>query len=358
MMLRKMLFIIFNLYATTLCAGTLHFPDACAKGQTLTIAAVGDILLHYPLQVVGLKKGFTSLWEQTLPTFKSADIVYANLEGPIDAGKNVGTGFPLFNYPETLAPALKQSGVTIVSTANNHALDQSAKGIDNTLSQLDKAGVKYVGSRARGSERPWSAIVEKNNFKIAWIACTAHTNGITDTHNQVLYCFKPKDRTTILNLVRDLKNQVDAVIVTPHWGEEYNNFPEKNQQAFAKQLLDAGALAVIGSHPHVLQPMEKYITPDKRTTFIAYSLGNFVSYQGTVNQRTSVILLLDLTKTQQGTVINGMRFVPLFMSNRAGLQQLYVKYLENYAQNPILTRVLPDNVNGITANPTHCSSIQ
>lgn len=135
----------------------------------------------------------------------------------------------------------------------------------------------------------------------------------------------------MVNTVGDLKKQADAVIVTPHWGEEYQTFPNRAQKELAKELLNAGASAVIGAHPHVLQPVEKYTTRDGRETLISYSLGNFVSYQGTPKNRTSMILLLGFTKTAQGAVINGVRFVPLYMENRSGIENIHLRVL-NKAQ--------------------------
>lgn len=142
-----------------------------------------------------------------------------------------------------------------------------------------------------------------------------------------------------------LKNKADAIIISPHWGVQYSQQPTNSQTHFAKQLLDAGALAVIGSHPHCLQPMRKYMTKDGRETFIAYSLGNFVSFQGTPKNRATVILYLTLKKTHRGTVIDKMEYVPAYMNNRSGNKNLTLTILGNKDRHTvgyrIITQVLP-----------------
>jgi len=329
------------------------FPNSCAKGKSIIIAAVGDVLLHPPLQKQGAEKGFKSLWADAIPYIKSADIAYANLEGPMAQGINeaghvansnsVYTGFPLFNYPPSVGVALKESGFALVSNANNHALDRLGIGVDRTITSLDKMNLLHVGTRTRDSQQKMFHIVLAKDFKIAWIACTAHTNGIADIHHQILYCYNKNDRQWIIDKIHELRHQVDAVIVTPHWGEEYQTQPTSAQINFAHAVLDAGAIAVLGSHPHVLQPLKKYITPDGRTTLIMYSLGNFVSYQGRPQTRATVILLLGLTKTSQGTNINGIRFVPMYMQNRNG-RNIFLQRLNKNEQHTLPQQIISNAV--------------
>lgn len=339
---------LFVLCTPIFAENNITFPNACAKGESIIIAAVGDVLIHTPLRLEGSKKGYEVLWQEAIPYFKTADITYANLEGPIAAGvsepgyhgkDNIYTDFPYFNYPPRLATSLKNSGITIVSTANNHALDRYAIGIDKTIETLKKAGIAHTGTNTRGSHDSWFYITTKKNIKIAWISCTEHTNGIDDTYKQILYCYKKKDRQWIIKTINELKSTVDAIIVLPHWGEEYQHHPNDEQITFAHQVLNAGATMVIGSHPHVLQPLQKYLTKDGRTTLIMYSLGNFVSHQAGPDKRSTVILLLGLTKTTQGTFINGVRFVPMYMQNR-GSTNIHLSRIPNDTRDADLMRVI------------------
>ncbi len=351
----------------------ISFPQSCAKGQQVVIAAMGDLLLHQPLQAKASHQGFESLWREALPFIRKADIVYANLEGPIatgiDAsGKEVAdpmqfnfavySDFPRFNYHPSLAQDLKKSGFTLLSTANNHAFDRKAIGIDKTLDLLEKNGLMQIGSRKSNSQAEFYKIVEKNGLKIAWIACTEHTNGHEDTQKQILYCYKAKDKEWILNKIAALKSKVDAIIIAPHWGEEYQERSNQSQQTFAHQVLEAGATVVLGSHPHVLQEVEQYTTKDKRTTFISYSLGNFVSFQGSTRTRSSVILMLGLTKTAQGTIINGVKYVPMVMINRNGTSQIHLTQLTKQDRHlsafGYISRAIPANL--ALYSPSHITN--
>ncbi len=363
-MIKKYRWILLTYFLTGHCAmaqNTLTFTQACAKGQTLVIAATGDLILHHPLQVKASYQGFESLWSEATPYLKKADISFANLEGPIASGLDskgrenrdplawdyqVYTDFPAFNYHPSLAQSLKASGFTVVSTANNHTLDRSAVGIDKTIQALKQAGIAFVGTRTTKNDTPFVTYLKVKEFNIAWLACTEHTNGQTDKYKQVLYCNQAKDKEYLLSTIKSLKTKVDAIIVSPHWGVEYQHQPTKTQQTFAKELLEAGAAAILGSHPHVLQPIEKYITKDNRETLVSYSLGNFVSFQGSTRTRTTLILLLGLTKTPQGTIINGIRFVPMFMRNRTGMPNIHLSQLENGPSKwvppyQIISRMIP-----------------
>ncbi len=336
------LLLIFCPHASFAENSTLRFSQACDKGQQVVIAAMGDLLFHRPLQMKASTMGYDSLWKEALPFIDHADITYANLEGPIASGIDpsgnsvsdpnrfdyaVYSDFPTFNYHPRLAQDLKKSGFTIVSTANNHALDRRAIGVDKTIDILDSKNVLHVGSRKSGSQAPFYTTIERNGMKIAWIACTEHTNGFDDKEHQIRYCYKSEDKKWILDTIAKLKGSVDAIIIAPHWGSEYQEQANSTQRAFAHAVLEAGASAVIGSHPHVLQEVEKYTTKDNRQTLISYSLGNFVSFQGSTRTRSTMILLVGLTKTTKGTIINGVRFVPMVMLNRNGTQQIHLSKL-------------------------------
>jgi len=316
--------------------GPLVFEGACAPGDRVTIAAVGDVLLHGALQrqAFSVSPRYRSLWLGVEDLLQRADITYANLEGPTADGVAAGgrsvsdpgptfdnvvyTSYPAFNYHPTLIDDLLTSGVDIVSTANNHGLDRAAPGVDRTVDNLDARGLPLTGTRKSGdteSTRPWFTLTRAADFQIAWLACTYATNGITDRNGQVLFCYRDADRLEAI--VRELgaRADIDAVIVTPHWGLEYSANPDVREVDMAHRLLDAGALAIIGSHPHVLQPWELHTTPDGRETFALYSLGNFVSGQTHLPRRSTLLLYLGLTRTSAGSVvIHGARYVPLHMT--------------------------------------------
>ena len=321
-------------------AGALTFSRACEPGEQLTLAAVGDVLLHQPLQTQAYRSPdtFGSLWRGVQDLIEGADLAYANLEGPaargvtyggreaVDPGmkfdKYVYSGFPAFNYHPIIAWDLKKAGFDLVSTANNHSMDRGPLGVDRTLETLDAAGLPYFGTRsremaARGSTS-WSITTKKNGWNLAWIACTFSTNGLPDPKGQVLGCFR--DTNLIEAEIRELSqnSSVDAVIITPHWGEqEYTHKVEASQRALAKRFLEAGASAIFGNHPHVPKPWEKITTSDGRETFVIYSIGNFVSNQQSLAKKTSAIVFLGLSKAPgKKAWVNGATYVPTYMFSR------------------------------------------
>jgi poly-gamma-glutamate synthesis protein (capsule biosynthesis protein) len=322
----------------------LEFADACEGGDELTIAAVGDVLIHGRLQKQAFARadGFASLWSSASDLLRAADISYANLEGPTAPGVNasgadvpdpgkvfdkvVYSSYPAFNYHPSLLDDLMSSGVDVVSTANNHSLDRRSLGADRTVDELRARGLAYTGTRKRNEpDASWFTLTEARGFRIAWLACTYGTNGISDPHHQVAHCYD--DRNELLAQTSELAQRpdIDALIVTPHWGLEYQATPRDKEMDLAHDFLDAGAIAVLGSHPHVLQPWERYRTADGRDTFVIYSLGNFVSGQKHIPRKSTLMLQLGLRRDADGEVqIRGARYVPLYMHEEPGYLTLRV----------------------------------
>lgn len=316
--------------APTPDARGLTFTRACAEGDTVTIAAVGDLLLHHELQIqaYAATDGFLAVWGGVRDLLALADISYANLEGTVAAGLNrdgqpvtdpgrvfdrkVYSSYPRFNYHASLLGDLIASGIDVVSTANNHALDREPAGVDATIAALDGVGLAHTGTRTRGAAGPWHAITRARGLSVAWLACTFSTNQIPDPDGQVLGCYTPAGalEREVARLAAD--PAIDAVIVTPHWGKEYQPNPDLAQQKLARKLAEAGATAVIGSHPHVLQTWELVRTTAGREVPVIYSLGNFASHQPELPRRSSMILYVGLTRPPGAKAhVHGVRYVPL-----------------------------------------------
>lgn len=296
----------------------LLFKTNCSPANSeAVISFVGDILIHKALYetVVRETQHFSQLWKKAEPLFRKADFSTGNLEGPaamgIDTGGKdhgdvgfiyddfiySGTNF-LFNFHPRILSDLKNSGLDLLTAANNHSLDRSWIGIDKTLSAAQEVGLPLVGVRKSGvPSGEFARIASINNIRTAFIGCTEMTNGKTDSRDQVLHCYKNSSR--ILSLIKSLhdRTDVDAVIVFPHWGTEYSQTPEASQKEYGRKFIEYGATAVIGSHPHVLQPWEKVITKDGREGLIIYSLGNFVAGQAGVARRTGPVAYLGLSRS-------------------------------------------------------------
>jgi len=296
---------------------------AVSGSDSILLSFNGDLIIHedlYKKVIADKNHDFSILWKKTIPLIKKADFSYVNMEGPTALGisnklKNKGDlGFVydnevysgtdlLFNYHPTLIDALQKSGFDIVSTVNNHSMDRGVKGLNATIDALTERHMPFIGSRKSGSEDPLFTLTKVKNFTIAWIGCTEMLNGFFDRKSQLLLCFHQREE--ILKLIARVisEKKPDAVIMTPHWGVEYSHKQSQTQIALAHEFLEMGATAVIGAHPHVLQPVEKYVTADKRETFIAYSLGNFVANQRGIERKSSAIVYLQLSRDKSGKAV-------------------------------------------------------
>jgi len=309
----------------------LQFSAACTPGERVSVGAVGDVLLHRELARHGAedRRRFRAIWADVADLLGAPDITYANLEGPLAPGLDrdgnevadpglaydgvVYSGYPRFNYHPSLAVDLRRDGVDVVSTANNHALDRGGAGVDRTIASLRKAGLAYTGTRPSDRlDAPWHVVTNVGPLRVAWLACTRHTNQRPDDKHQVLRC--DRDRRDMTRQIERLvgRDGIDAVIVLPHFGKQYVAKPSARDVEWVHDWLDAGAIAVIGNHPHVVRPWEKYLARDGRETFAIYSLGNFVSHQPELPRRSTAVLYLGLVRGEDGvTRIDGVRYVPV-----------------------------------------------
>lgn len=292
------------------------------KSKSYSLAFVGDIIIHERLRKreERRKEGYQVIWSELQGYLDKADLSYANLEGPVAPEVGPPTGYPQFNFPEKLLPSLKQGGFDVVSTANNHALDKGVKGARNTIKNLKKYKIPYTGTvtsakSVESKAEAWWHISRVGSKKIAWLACTEMTNGIKDKENLVLYCFK--DIEKVKSLVKELRNRTDisAIILLPHWGEEEVYDIDAYRKRWAHIMLNLGASAVIGSHPHVVQEIENYVTEDQRPTVIAYSLGNFVSNQHWLWTKASMMIYLKLQEDEKfdKLIVEDVKYIPLWM---------------------------------------------
>jgi poly-gamma-glutamate synthesis protein (capsule biosynthesis protein) len=228
--------------------------------------------------------GYAWLYAPVADLLSAPDVTFANLETPIAPAAGAGTREYVFNAPPQAVAALRDAGVDVVSVANNHAFDQGRAGFEETLRRVDAAGLRAVG--AGPADRPAGpVVVTANGLSIAFLGW-AHFfnqdgNSCPPAKPGAPACLQAAqlDRARALEAVRQAAAQADAEVVSLHWGVEYETQPRPEDVELAHALADAGALVVLGHHPHVLQPIELYRRQDGRTAVVAYSLGNFVSNQ-------------------------------------------------------------------------------
>jgi poly-gamma-glutamate synthesis protein (capsule biosynthesis protein) len=255
---------------------------------TISIGAVGDVLMHAAVKNSaadhrrgGDDAGFGWLWAPITDLLSATDITFANLETPVAPQSGQETRSFVFNADPAAITALRRSGVNVVSVANNHILDQGRPGLEETVSQLDRLGMPYVGAGEAGREAG-PRVVTVRGLRVAFLGYSRFFNQSgNDCPASRRRCVKASllDPDRAVEDVRAAAAQADAVVVSLHWGDEYVARPRPEDVDLAHRLVEAGALLVLGHHPHVLQPMELYRRPDGTTALIAYSLGNFVSNQ-------------------------------------------------------------------------------
>ncbi|MGE0178687.1 MAG: CapA family protein [Sphingomonas sp.] len=320
-------------------------PAAPACIQPITLAAVGDVLLHDAFQrwAAEQAEGFYAAMASIRDLMEAADVTIANLEGPAAANiargfnreiasppgrydGNAYTGYPRFNYHPSIIRDLQRLGVDVLQTANNHSLDRGGIGVDRTLDAMDAARMPNTGTRRSSVRRAagyrWSTSFtvrrDGRDYRFAFISCTYGTNQIPDPLSQVLKCFD--QRAELLAQVRALHADRGnaAVIVMPHWGDEYQPLPNQAQTTLAQELADAGATAIIGTHPHVVQPEAMLTARDGRRVPIVYSLGNFVSNQSGLPRLATAIYMLGFTPARDGRLAATMTgWIPLRMRTGA-----------------------------------------
>ncbi|SDC17608.1 poly-gamma-glutamate synthesis protein (capsule biosynthesis protein) [Paenibacillus sp. UNCCL117] len=286
------------------------------------IAAVGDILIPESI-IRSSRRGaseysFAPVFRYVAPLLRQADLTIGNLEVPlVDAGgherftyRHPKTGFYSFHAPGQLARDLQEAGFDVLVTGNNHCLDRGTEGLIQTLDTLDHAGIAHTGTFRTKAEAGKPLLMEVQGIRIAVLSYSKSTNKLP----------LPADRAWMVNLLdeeqmlRELaeaRQQADYTIVCPHFGREYTHVPVAVQRRLVRKLLQGGADLVLGSHPHVVQPVVR--TPGGQAA--AYSLGNFVSttLMGHAATRHGLMLLATIKKDDSGVRLQRIDYVPTWV---------------------------------------------
>lgn len=276
---------------------TLLYSVTLFAQERITLLFVGDLMQHQAqidaARTSDGKYDYSPCFSQVKEQISRADIAIANLE--VTLGGKPYHGYPSFSAPNEFLKTAKDAGFDIFLTANNHCLDRGKKGLERTIRMLDSLSVLHVGTYKNLSERKqhYPLFIYKKNFCIALLNYTYGTNGIkVSSPNIVNYI----DKEIIQQDISSAKaRKPDVIIACMHWGEEYHSLPNKEQRELADWLLQQGVTHIIGSHPHVIQPMELR-TNGFQQHAIVYSLGNFISNMSATNTDGGLIFTLELEK--------------------------------------------------------------
>ena len=265
--------------------------------QTTSLLFVGDIMLSRHIGELSEVHGPDFPFVLIATTTKAADITFANLENPVSSrGKNVGSIYSFRASPRVLS-GLKQAGFDVVSLANNHIWDYSEEAFLDTLTHLSEHKINFIGVGKNYDEAHQPVIISKNGVRVAYFAYTDLTLPFLIKPNSAPAVAFP-DLAVIKRSIGEIisEKRADIIVISFHWGNEYETVPEENQTSFAHSIIDAGAHIVVGHHPHVVQPIERY-----KNGVIAYSLGNFIFDQN-FSPDTGRGLMLKIEVNREGIV--------------------------------------------------------
>jgi poly-gamma-glutamate synthesis protein (capsule biosynthesis protein) len=304
----KNLFILF--FTTVLAFQFLFGPiekierkvDDADSVRTATISFVGDLMCHSP-QMDYARTGkdsfdFKPAFREVRKFLSVSDLTIGNLETTIAGKENHYSGYPLFNSPDEYLDALKDAGFDILLTANNHSIDRGKRGLVRTIEKIHNLGMNSIGSYKSQHDRDSIRIFDVKGIKIALLAYTYGLNGNYISKKEK-YLVNVIDTNIIkIDIGNAREKKADVVLVYLHFGEEYQRKPNSYQNEIVKCVINYGADIIIGSHPHVIQPLEFFYSTKNKVGkgLVAYSLGNFISNQRWRYSDSGAILNISLSQ--------------------------------------------------------------
>lgn len=283
--------------------------------RVVSFLGVGDNLIHSSIynsakQIDGTYD-FSEMYENVVNDIQRSDISFINQETPL-GGVELGlSGYPMFNTPSEMVRDLHEAGFNLVNLATNHSLDRYEGGIQNEL----KAFAEYPDMVVDGvylSQEAYDTIptFEKHGMTFSFLAYTYGTNGIDAAHSYNVSYF---DEQQIRKDVAKAKQMSDVVIVSAHWGNENEFSPSAFQKYYAQLFADLEVDVVIGTHPHVIQPIEWITGKNGNETLVVYSLGNFIGGMLGVNNAINGMIQFDFVKKDSEITIEHVKWTPLFI---------------------------------------------
>lgn len=294
----------------------LSFGLRALAQERLTLLFAGDLMQHRA-QIDAASRGdgycYDDCFRYVKEEISKVDLAIGNLEVTL-AGRPY-SGYPAFSAPDEYLHAIKEVGFDVLLTANNHCLDKGWRGLERTLAMLDSLCLPHAGTYRSEAERHerYPLLVEKNGFRVVFLNYTYGTNGIqTPVPAVVNRIDREQMRKDILAARR---MHPDVLIACMHWGTEYRSLPDHSDRELADWLISQGIDHVVGSHPHVLQPMETRadsLTPARHA--VVYSLGNFLSNMSVEGTDGGALVKLELRRIAGITRLMSCRYALVWTS--------------------------------------------
>ncbi|MFG3417820.1 CapA family protein [Micromonospora sp. NPDC048063] len=304
-------------------------PSAAATSagprNTLTVVAAGDLLVHPALTEQAATDArragrdghdFTQVLAAVRARVSAADLAICHMETPLAEPTGPFTGWPNFSVPPALADAAAWAGFDTCSTASNHSLDTGVEGIARTLDNLDRVGLRHTGTARTAAESQRPNVMDVGGVKIGHLSYTLSFNDIPLPPGRP-WAANLIDADAILAEARRARVAgAEIVILSMHWGTEYQNEPNTDQVDLASRLLSSPDIdLIVGHHAHVVQPFEKV-----GTKWVAYGMGNLTARFGdgsAENTQDAVVPEFTFTRTPSGGwEVTGVTVLPTWMEYR------------------------------------------
>ena len=270
--------------------------------DTVSFVAAGDNLIHGSIFLQAARRStdggydFDYAYENTEDYFDAFDVRFINQETLVNDAY-APSHYPQFSTPIALGEKVLEMGFDVIGTSNNHSYDKGVNGIKSSLDYWNSKDVVNVGFYT-GDDSKDIKYLTVNNIKMAFLAYTYGTNGLSIYDSTSPYIIRCDDYETVDRQVAIAKENADIVIVSCHWGWEDTNTVNDYQKNVAKHLNEIGVDVIIGTHPHVIQTCEWYTNDvNDHKTLICYSLGNFISGQSKGNNMLGGLFQFNIVKT-------------------------------------------------------------
>lgn len=291
-------------------------PDiSSVLGSKVTLVAVGDNLIHNTLVDSGQNEDgsedYSSFYAHLKQYISAADVAVINQETILGGSEFAYTGYPTFNTPWAVGTAAIDAGFDIFTCATNHSIDKGFKGIQQECLFFENhQEVSHVGTYSEEEASNSILYYEKNNITFAILNYTYGTNGIALPDGKE-WCVNMMDKDRITADVKEAQKNADVVIVFPHWGTENSTVVSSYQIDYVNLFSELGVDIVIGTHPHVLQPVEWVENEETgKKMLVYYSLGNFISHQTSLDQLCGGIAEIKIEKNSNGISITSSKLIP------------------------------------------------
>lgn len=300
----------------------------------IDIVSLGNLIIHQS-QINGAKNengyDFSPSFQYIKEMVSEADISLGILEGALAGGEP--TGYPIFNSPDEVVDALKDTGIDIINYANNHIYDYDDEGLQRTIEITKEKGLDVLGVKSTEEEKSY-LVKEVDGVKIGFASYvfetaavngykTINSNPVSINSENLINTFNYNDLESFYNRIASeisaMKAEgVEFIIASMHWGEEYNTYIEATQNEIAKKLNELGVDIILGGHPHVIQPYEIICNESGHSTFVIYSQGNSLSNQseqeiGVAESEDGIMIKFTLEKKDGNVSLKEYKIIPTWV---------------------------------------------